>query len=195
MRPVVAIDCDGVLTDGPPVWDRYFAENRCGKNHPVVYDPTDWYRYDKLCKECWTHCLTQPDILYVHNPRYDAAIFLPILARQFDLWMVTARPQVAADITNNWLSRNGLKEHFKGSVFTDDKKSVCESLKAFALVEDGPHNIESLIGSGTYPVIWDYPYNRGQQFVGVQRVTNWAEATSAILDVATGRVPKQRVAE
>lgn len=187
-RPVVGIDCDGVIVDNAPVWDRYISEGRCGAgSHAVVYDPTDWDRYAKICKECFHECLTNPNLLYVQPPRPDADYFLGVLSSAFELWLITSRPDGTESVTKDWLFLHGLKRHFAGMVWTNDKKKVCESLGAFAMLEDAAHNLEPLVGSGVHPICWNYPYN--QSLPGLTRVNSWAEATKAIFTVASGLVP------
>jgi 5'(3')-deoxyribonucleotidase len=186
-RQVVAIDCDGVIVDNIPVWDRYISEGRCGVKHAVVYDPTDWDRYGKICKECFHECLTNPNLLYVQTPRPDAGYFLGVLSSVFDLWLVTARPKGTETVTADWLFLNGLDRHFVGMVYEGNKKEFCEKVGAIALLEDAAHNLEPLIGSGVHPICWNQPYN--QKLTGLTRVNSWAEATKAIFNVASGRVP------
>lgn len=196
-KQVVAIDCDAVLTDNAAVWDRYIAENRCGGNHPVVYDPTDWDRYQKLCPTCFKACLTDPAILYTCQVREEVYEALPILASTFDLWVVTNRPEGTFDVTRNWLSWTGISKYLVGMTYASDKRTVCESIGAIALLDDGPANILGLQGSSVHPIIYDFPYN-SPSVIGFNvegtRVRDWFEATKAIFEVATGLVPTAIVA-
>lgn len=186
-KPVVGIDCDGVLVDNALMWDRYLSEGRCGTKHPVVYDPTDWNRYDKVCKKCFKDLLFTPELLYAVTPRPDAEPFLKILSKQFELWLITSRPESTAEATKNWLFWNGLYPYFTGTVFSTNKKEVCESMGAIAMLDDAPHTLETLVDSGVHPICWGFPYNAHLR--GMTRVYNWSEATSAIIEVATGLVP------
>lgn len=186
-RPILAIDYDGVIVDNIPYWDRYFSQGNCGESHAVVYDPTDWDRYPKLCKKCWRKVLHSPEMTYAIPPREDAKYVLPILARTMDLWLVTSRPESSSEWVKNTLFWHGVLQNFVGTVFTNDKKSVCESLGAFALVDDAVGNLEPLIGSSVLPIVWDAPYNQGLK--GLWRVKDWAEVAQLTLELATGCVP------
>ena len=191
-RPVFAIDCDGVLVDNAPYWDRYFAQRYCGTKHPVVYNPFDWDRYAKLCETCWHYVLHSPDMLYTMPPRTDAQYVLPILAKQFDLWLVTSRPESTAEFTNKWLCWNGLSDCFVGSVFTQKKREVCESLGAVALLDDSSVTIESLEDSSVIPIAWNFPYNT--HLAAPFRVSNWSEAAQVMISLAAGCVPDDEAA-
>lgn len=193
-RPVLAIDYDGVIVDNIPYWDRYFAQGNCGKQHAVVYDPADWDRYPKICKTCWKAVLYNAEMTYSIPPREDAKYVIPILARSMDLWLVTSRPDSSAEWVKNLLFWHGLLDHFVGTVFTQDKKSVCESLGAFALIDDAVANLEPLIGSSVQPIVWSAPYNRIPSLINKTTVCNWSEAAKAAIDLATGYRPDDKVA-
>ena len=186
-RPVLAIDYDGVLVDNIPYWDRYFSQGNCGRKHAVVYDPTDWGRYQKICNTCWTNVLHRPEMTYAIPPREDAKYVIPLLAQSMDLWLVTSRHPSTYEATANLLFWHGLLDHFTGMEFTQNKRAVCESIGAFALIDDATVNIEALQGSSVHPIVWDAAYNSHLQME--YRVRNWQEAASTAIKLAAGYTP------
>jgi len=88
--------------------------------------------------------------------------------------------QVAVSDTVAWLDEHGIP--YRDLCLLGDKPQV----EADAYIEDAPHNIEALRGTGNPVVIFDHPYNR--QLDGL-RATTWAEAEQLVVDlvVASGR--------
>ena len=180
-KPVLAIDCDGVLLDTEWAWSEHYKRNLCGNNHGGTPPDDTWERWEKLCKPCFRQVLKRQDVLYAHKPRHALDHYLGQLAERADLCVVTSRPIEVVDVTANWLFWHGLLPYFKKGVFTTSKKrEVCEELGATALLDDAPHNIEQLQGSPVVPVLWDAIYN---QDVKAWRVHNWADATHFLLHV------------
>ena len=180
IRPVIAIDCDGVLTDNYKVWSQHFDRRLCGRDHANMPTEFTWDCWKELCRKCWDGVLHRADVLYRHEPRPFVLGALNRLSQIADLHVVTSRPQSTEEITQNWLFWNGLLQYFSGVTIADDKRSACQELRAIALLDDAPRNLYVLEGSSTEPVIYNAPYN--QEMKGI-RVFDWLDAERVLKDL------------
>lgn len=82
--------------------------------------------------------------------------------------------QVAVSDTVAWLDEHGIP--YRDLCLLGDKPQV----EAHAYIEDAPHNVEALRGTGNPVVVFDHPYNRHLEGL---RAHNWGEAEQIVLDL------------
>jgi uncharacterized HAD superfamily protein len=192
MKPIIAIDCDGVLTDNRPVWKAHFAEHRCGKPHADEPSTTDWNCWRNLCRKCWDDVLHLPEILTAHRLRPDVRESLARLSAHARLTLITSRPLSVESTTNEWLEEKDIRRYFHSVILADDKRTVCDQIRALALIDDAPHNLIALNGSRTIPVIYDSAYNQHLFAAGnlpALRVSSWKQAYTALMYIVAAASP------
>lgn len=159
----VGIDLDGCITDSDVVWNQYMRQGHCGTPHSVSHDVAPrWDYYQDICEQCFDDCLTLDDVVMAHTPRWDALETLGLLGEDesIALHLITSRPKQTTSATLRWLARWGLTPLFETITVTDDKVKVCNDLDILFHVDDAPHNLDALMGSETYAVAFDRPWNR-----------------------------------
>lgn len=187
MKPKIAIDCDGVLTDTEKTWQQHYSRGLCGVDHGSNPPDNTWARWKNLCKKCFDAVLHREDVLYAHEPiTYQLEWFICGLSKLADLHVVTSRPKEQEEITANWLFWKGLFPYFKGvhAVGHGGKREFLEQNGFAALLDDGPPNIielQSGTPSSVVPVIFDAHYNQHLQGL---RAYGWQDAYSILTDVA-----------
>jgi len=82
--------------------------------------------------------------------------------------------QVAVSDTVAWLDEHGIP--YRDLCLLGDKPQV----EADAYIEDAPHNVEALRGTGNPVVVFDHPYNRHLEGL---RAHDWIEAEQIVLDL------------
>ncbi len=83
-------------------------------------------------------------------------------------------------ITKRWLNDNDIiYDNIKFDV--QDKGKFCQENDIDYMIEDDPNNLRKLIGK-TNVVVFDYPYNRNEEFKNLIRVYSWYDIYSKIME-------------
>jgi 5'(3')-deoxyribonucleotidase len=172
-RPIIAIDCDGVLTDNFGVWGNHFQRQKCGKLHAGKPEKYTWDAWEDICKDCWHDVIHDREIMLSHELKPGVVHALDFLSSIADLHLITSRPESTGETTSEWLFWQDIYSYFKGVHLCHNKRELCDKLGVIALLDDGPHNLLALKGSNTIPVIFDADYNKHIEGI---RVHNWKEA-------------------
>jgi uncharacterized HAD superfamily protein len=161
VNPAIGIDLDGCIIDNDVVWVRYMNKGACGRRHPVPHPTSQrWDYLQDICEVCFDFCLKDSDIVLSHNPRLDAMVFLDRAQSELDLHLITSRPREANEATLVWLDKWDMLKFFKSVTITSDKRKECAQRGLAMLVDDAPHNMLSVKGTATVPLIFDRPWNR-----------------------------------
>ncbi|MCU1352021.1 MAG: hypothetical protein JWM05_1230 [Acidimicrobiales bacterium] len=105
----------------------------------------------------------------------DAGVWIRIIThRLFGNW----GHQVAVADTVAWLDSHGIP--YRDLCFLGTKPQV----EAHAYLDDGPHNVEALRGTGNDAIVFDQPYNR--ELAG-PRATSWLEVEDLVAGLAAAR--------
>lgn len=78
------------------------------------------------------------------------------ISKEYEVIYITARPEVAKEVTEKWLEINNFP---KGKVyFTKDKALLAHGLDIKLAIEDAPHEIANYLRSGVNVIVkaWDY---------------------------------------
>lgn len=96
--------------------------------------------------------------------------------RGHELVVCTHRPDYAHGATQAWLDRWQLP--YDELVICTDKTLH----RLDVLLDDGPHNIEAMVGAGGKAVVFDQPWNQHVQLNGkVRRCYGWASAAGQLV--------------
>jgi 5'(3')-deoxyribonucleotidase len=114
----------------------------------------------------------------------EARTVLAALSQDFDLYIVTARPQGLIETTHKWIERN-LPGVFKGIHFVPiwepnnqiNKANICRSIGAGYLIDDMPRHCNVVAEGGMKAILFgDYGWNRNEDLAeGVVRCKDWKE--------------------
>jgi len=115
------------------------------------------------------------------------------LARNHQLFVVTARVEKLRDVTQNWLDRY-FPNMFQKVVFANQymsdevglaKGDICQELGCEVLIDDNTTNIESGWNKSLKLIIFNRPWNIYHRLPpSVMRVNNWNEIVQAINKIA-----------
>lgn len=164
VREVKAIDFDEVIF---PMLDNFIPLMNEKYNKDVQMSQLSSYRfaskYDidekQLAKEMrWFHEQDMSDIL----PKSGSQEAIARLATQSELAIVTARSAWLRERTEAYVDKyfRGLFSdiillgHANGIELTCTKGDMCKKIGATVLIDDAPHNIESLYGTGVQGVLF-----------------------------------------
>jgi uncharacterized HAD superfamily protein len=147
----VVMDIDGVLAR--------FETRFClefGYDHRELYHLED--RYPERARE-----ITE----WVNNPlTYQDLELEPVARRLADLiyenttlYLITARPYDALDITRVWLSDNGIPCH--KLFFETNKVPLMERLGVGLIIDDSPNQVAAAKKANIAAWVWRQPWNEG----------------------------------
>lgn len=188
-RPLIAVDCDGVLY----CWDRtvrYMLREKYKKDGwtypPELDEPaTSWNAVEEavspdMWEWVWTEGVEQG--LFRHGDVMSGAIFGVQALHEFaDLMIVTSRPEQGVYDTMSWLVH-----HLRQTVplvgihilsHGQDKSTVTPMPDL--LIDDGPHNMEDwLENTDSTFLLFDQPWNRDVDYIGegALRAYGWKDA-------------------
>lgn len=91
-----------------------------------------------------------------------------------EIIIITARPIVAKEVTEEWLQKQGVKYH--QIIFDEEKSQIAKELGIIAFVDDYPKVAEAMHKAEITTLFMDIPKNR-KNFTskGIYRVKNWDE--------------------
>jgi len=177
----LAIDMDGVLISNDEVWADHYNKNREKHGHVCeAGEPDSWDYFTNICKTCFHDCVHSHDIM-ARSPAMPGAKqglrYLTLMG--YTLHLVSHRAPNMRATAKQLLERHGLLDHFKSVEWSwAPKVETCERLGAFALIDDSPANLESLVGSGTAPIVFDHAYNRHLKHM--RRVRYWKDVPDVV---------------
>jgi 5'(3')-deoxyribonucleotidase len=112
------------------------------------------------------------------------------LAKEYDLYIVTARPEHIVDITNEWVEEH-FCDVFKAVHFVPiwalnnkvTKGDICKQIGANYLIDDAIKHCNIAAESGVRSILFgDYAWNRDELLTdGVIRCKDWKEVAKLLL--------------
>jgi len=128
------------------------------------------------------------------EPLQGAVEAIGILAKQHNLYLITARDASLRGMTEKWISK-----YFDASVFkelvlvgnhwwgvsTGTKADVCQAIRADYIIEDQPRHIEKFVDHSTIPILFgDYDWNRDFQWSNLKRARSWKDVRTHLGEVS-----------
>ncbi|OGL30777.1 hypothetical protein A3F37_04135 [Candidatus Saccharibacteria bacterium RIFCSPHIGHO2_12_FULL_41_12] len=185
MKKTIAIDIDDVIAQHVPEFIEFSNKNY--NTNLSMHDYRDhWAEIWQVDHEEMKKRELDFHSKRVHNFKKlkEADRVLEFLKENYDLVIVTARPQYLVDSTHVWLERfyDGIFSdvHFvpiweAGSKIT--KADVCRQIGADYLIDDMPLHCNIASSAGITALLFgDYPWNRNLDLSeGVVRVNKWSD--------------------
>lgn len=105
-------------------------------------------------------------------------IYIITARKNYDEWFPTKLQSKIEDITKCWLKENHI---LYDEIYFDvkDKGAFCRENQIDVMIDDDPFNIRKLIGN-TNVIIFDYPYNRSEDFKNILRAYSWYDIYNKI---------------
>ncbi len=186
---VLGVDLDGVCADHGEAFRRVVAAERDLETHELetqrTWDFSEW-GLDHLGfiemhkKAVLEHRMfrTMPVVAGAAEALWrlsDAGVWIRLIThRLYTNW----GHAVAVADTVAWLDEHGIP--YRDLCFLGDKPQV----EADAYIDDAPHNIAALRGTGAPSLVFDQPYN---EHVPGPRAAGWAEAEQWVLGLMAER--------
>lgn len=104
------------------------------------------------------------------------------MARDHELFIVTARREAAFAYAQRWVSQFGIASLIREFVSTagTTKSAVCTALALDMLIDDLPHHLDGL-PVGVTPVLWGTAYNTGAPIVApMVRAEDWRHVVALV---------------
>ncbi len=133
------------------------------------------------------------DIHWDTAPYPNAVEIVKELYSNYELTIMTARPELFSDVTCKSLQHHNIPFH--EIRFTRDKYNLCQAMNIDILIDDAPHYAVEFSSKGKSFIIMDQPYNRFVDHNLVKRVTDWHEVRTAVSVMSDTKPPGQRVKE
>jgi len=189
----IAIDLDEVLGDFMKAFLRWY-NHTFGSNFTrediVRYHMGDLLGISRAEEIKIMHRFFRENGVDGIEPMEGAEEAIKELAREHDLYVVSARQNILLESTRRWIN-----EHFNGyfkkiilgnqdSLDGEEakgKNKICQELKCDVLVDDGSYHIESVFGGNVSVIIFNHPWNIYHRFPpSVKRADNWQEIIGLI---------------
>lgn len=183
---VFGVDLDGVVADYTRAFRDVVAQargvdpemlpmNRSWDFEEWGFVPGDFDHYHRLA--------VQDQRILARLPMYDGASDALWRLSDAGVWIriITHRVYVnwghatAIGDTISWLDKNRIP--YRDICFLGAKPQV----EAQCYIDDAPHNIEALSGTGNTVIIFDQPYNR---HIDGLRARSWSEVEEIVIDLA-----------
>ena len=110
----------------------------------------------------------RPGWFFKPEPREGTLEFVPLLAKHFELHIVTAYHPVACADKARWIKFFFPCIPERNIIFCNNKHLIGTDF----LIDDGYHNLEKFKG---VPIIFDRPWNRQIPTNTINRVNNWSD--------------------
>ena len=176
-RPVVGVDCDGVLASDRLLWQ--VLRKRYPQHIAARYEDLRGYDWPRVTPETTELCLrlsADPAFAGRLAPIPHMASALRGLAEAgYSVHVITARPQCVRHATQRWLVRQGVAGFVDAIHCVEqplDKVDLACALNCAAFVEDNHATAEALGAVGVRSYLLDAPYNRLPTSYSV-RVHDW----------------------
>jgi uncharacterized HAD superfamily protein len=105
------------------------------------------------------------------------------LARNYGIYLVSARTPVYSEKTADWLDRHNISRHGLILLGQHDKRAACQDLRVDLFIEDNFKNAAQLSSCGIPVLLMDATYNRKKLPDMVTRVFGWQEIKDYIARV------------
>lgn len=128
---------------------------------------TEWGLTFEEWKECFDEGVRR-ETMFAHGGPLDHGI-INRLHETHSIHIVTHRPDEAYATTKRWLREHGVR--FDSLTFSEDKTSVPTDV----FIDDRPKNVAELVAAGCKAVLFDQPWNRGEDADGLHRIYSWRE--------------------
>ena len=183
----IGIDIDGVLNSQYNFCIEYGSKfcNELG-NYKIeninVFDTTDMFLWsEEIAHQFWNKYREYlVSILpaksfaseVIHKLKNENNEIYIITARKnYDEWFSEKLQDKVEDITIQWLEYNNI--YYDKIIFdVKNKGEFCKNNNIDFMIEDDPKNLRNLIGN-TNVIVFDYPYNRHEEFNNIIRAYSW----------------------
>ena len=192
-KRTIAIDCDDVIVETAPL-----IINHYNKTYGTTLKLTDFYGADLTpwqAPDDATAIKRVDDFLvsdeYINAaPLAEAVNTINKLYKQYELHIVTGRPDFVAEATKDMLARR-FPNVFASIAFTNmfnatkarPKADVCKELSADLLIDDHLKHARQVAAAGIDVLLFgNYPWNRTDDLPkNIRRVRGWAEVCELLL--------------
>lgn len=105
-------------------------------------------------------------------------IYIITARRNNDEWFCETLKNDVEGITKKWLKAQNI--YYDKLIFdVKNKGDFCKENNIDFMIEDDPKNLKKLIGN-TNVIVFDYPYNRSEEFKDLIRVYSWYDIFNKI---------------
>ena len=113
-------------------------------------------------------------------PMESAAYSINKLAREHEVYIISARFQIHYDVTLQWLKRHGI--NVDKVIFTEGKgkSDICIENGIDVFIEDSAKNALDLADHGIKVILYSTEYNSSLRREGIIRCDNWNRIIEAI---------------
>lgn len=190
----IGIDIDGVLNSQYNFCIDYGTKfcNELEKyklENINVIDTTDMFLWgDDVAHQFWNK-YREDLVLNLPAKKYASEVINKLKEEGNEIYIITARknndewfPEYlrkdVEKITKKWLHENDI--YYDKIIFNvNEKGKCCSDNNIDIMIEDDPKNIKKLIGNVNV-IIYDYPYNRNNQFKNITRAYSWYDIYSKL---------------
>ncbi|MGH2516050.1 MAG: 5' nucleotidase, NT5C type [Ktedonobacterales bacterium] len=176
-RPVIGVDCDGVLASDRMLWQR--LRERFPEHIPARYEELTTFEWPRATPETAAFCLelsADPQFAAQLAPMPRMVEALRGMADHgYEVHVITARPECVRRATRRWLRRHGVSECVAGIHCVESglaKVPLALALGCQAFVEDNYATAEAMGAASIRSYLLDAPYNRGPNQHSI-RVRGW----------------------
>jgi uncharacterized HAD superfamily protein len=173
----LALDIDGVIYP----WQEVVWEDFVLRNKTTLDFASFWKEFFKEKNKMFQDNVVLTKTYYTKRvPTKKLIELLKDLAKEFDLYYITARPAETKLVTDIWFDRYNLpcKEKI---IFTENKKEAVVLLGIDILVEDS-YLFANQCSNFCSVFLVDRPYNKGKENLGVKRINNIFELKENLKD-------------
>ena len=190
----IGIDIDGVLNSQYNFCIDYGSKfcYELGKyklENSNAIDTTDMFLWgDEVAHQFWNK-YTKDLVITLPAKKFASDIIKKLKEENYEIYIITARKNGdewfsetlksnVEKITIQWLHNNAIVyDHIAFDV--KDKGLFCQENNIDYMIEDDPIHLNKLIGK-TKVLVFDYPYNRLEEFKDLIRVYSWYDIYSKI---------------
>lgn len=194
-KPILLVDCDGVLADLTMLID---ALNVVMKSE-IDLQKCEKYHLHEIwgtSVETMSNAMDEIDSFFSYEdiePVTDSIISVNSLRKFFEIKILTARKPQHERQTENWIkihfgpgieiiyAKANANKH--GNNASKTKIEICKDLKAFALIEDNPYELEELVKQtpNTLAVCLELRFNQHLKSNPKIFVGDWTKITNFLL--------------
>lgn len=183
----IGIDIDGVLNSQYDFCIEYGTKYcvELGKyklENINVIDTTDMFLWgEDIAHQFWDKYRKELAIV-LPAKKFASEVIKKLIGENNEIYIITARKNDdewfskylkhdVENITIKWLKENDI--YFDKIVFDVKNKGLfCKENNIDFMIEDDPKNLRTLIGN-TNVIVYDYPYNRNEEFKNLIRAYSW----------------------
>ena len=181
----LGLDCDGVLADFNTAFVSLARTRypllKCpdpSAEWPTKWDYLDDYLSKQQLRALWNEIVKENEYFWEDLPEYEWTNLLLLRAQELSdkLYYITSRsgPRVQLQ-TELWLSEFNMSPLTGGVIPVakpEDKLPLVNALRLTHFVDDKPETVEGAFNTclNTNIAIWDQPWNRHCQIIGVTRL-------------------------